>query len=474
MTASPTPARWSELAHPAVAARAGLVLLGIWLNAADSLVTVTIMPSVARDLGGFAWFGWAVAVYLLGSILAAASAGQLSERLGLKPAMVAAALAYAVGCALSGAAPHIGLFLVGRLIQGLGAGWIVGFCYVAIGVMFPERLWARMFGAGAAVWGVASFLGPLVGGAFAQSGHWRGAFWLFSAQGALFALAAPLLLRGLSPPEADGRRPLAWRTLCVLTAAIGAIAAADIARGAAEALSLLTLGLALLLLGAVVNAWPGEALLPRDAARPSTVAGAGYAMIFSFSAAAAVYSVYGAAILQTAYHLSPLAAGFAIASEAAGWTLTALAVSSQPERRHGALIVAGGVAIVAGVASLALLAGRAGVWSLVFGGAVMGAGFGLAWSVSARRILTALPPRDLALGAAATPTLQMLGGAVGAAAAGAVANLLGLAHHFTASRALAQAPWLFGAFVPVAGLGLMAAVRLAAPVRPPPLPPPPR
>jgi MFS family permease len=69
------------LVSPTLAPRAALVVLGVWLNAADAMVTATIMPSVARDLGGAAYYGWAVAFYLTGSILAGASTGQLSHRL---------------------------------------------------------------------------------------------------------------------------------------------------------------------------------------------------------------------------------------------------------------------------------------------------------------------------------------------------------------------------------------------------------
>ena len=97
---------------------------------------------------------------------------------------------------------------------------------------------------------------------------------------------------------------------------------------------------------------------------------------------------------------------------------------------------------------------------MVAGAAIMGAGFGLAWSLVNSRILSALPLEERALGAAATPTTQMIGGALGAAAAGAIANLLGLAHAFTPAHAALTAPWLFAAFVPVAGLGWLAAWRL--------------
>jgi MFS family permease len=435
-------------------------MLGVWLNAADALVTATIMPSVARDLGGAAYYGWAVAFYLTGSILAGASTGQLSRRLGLRPAMILAALAYAAGCVLGAASPTILAFLLGRILQGVGAGWLVGFCYVAIGMVFPQGLWPRMFGATAGGWGVASILGPLIGGLFAAAGHWRGAFWMFAAQGGLFALACLALLPGRRAEEADVR-PLAWRTLGILSAAIVAVAAADVVGGVAAPLALLAVGVALLVLAARVNARPGERLLPPEAARPATVAGAGYAMILAMEIATVVDTVYEAAILQSVYGVSPLTAGYAVAVIAVGWTGAAFVVSGQPERRHGAFIIAGGATILAGCVFLAATIARAPLGWIVAAGAVIGVGFGLSWSLVTGRILRALPEADRAIGSAAVPTTQLIGGAVGAAAAGAVANLLGLAQAFTPAHAQAVSPWLFGVFVPVAGLGLAAAVRLA-------------
>lgn len=435
-------------------------MLGVWLNAADALVTATIMPSVAHDLGGAAYYGWAVAFYLTGSILAGASTGQLSHRLGLRPAMIIAALAYAAGCVLSAASPTIELFLLGRILQGVGAGWLVGFCYVAIGMVFPEALWARMFGATAGVWGVASILGPFIGGVFAAAGHWRGAFWMFAGQGALFAVACLALLPARRTDNSQ-IRPLAWRTLTALAAAILVIAAADVIGGVAAPGALLIVGIALLALAAWVNTMPGERLLPPEAANPATTAGAGYAMIFAMEVATIVVNVYEAAILQSVYRVSPLIAGYAVSVMAVGWTAAAFLVSNQPERRHGSFIIAGGTVILFGCALMALAIARWPLGWIVAAGAIIGVGFGLSWSLATGRILRALSDDDRAIGSAAVPTTQLIGGAVGAAAAGAVANLLGLAQAFTPAHAQAAAPWLFGVFVPVAGLGLWAAVRLA-------------
>jgi MFS family permease len=452
--------RWRDLLSPVLAPRAALVVLGVWLNAADALVTATIMPSVARDLGGAAYFGWAIAFYLTGSILAGASTGQLSHRLGLRPAMILAAIAYAAGCALSAASADIHVFLLGRALQGVGAGWLSGFCYVAIGMVFPERLWARMFGATAGVWGVASILGPLIGGLFAAAGHWRGAFWMFAAQGVVFALACLALLPAGRADDADVR-PLAWRTLGVLAAAILLIAAADIVGGWVAPAALLALGVALLAAAGWVNGWPTERLLPPQATWPTTVAGAGYAMIFAMEVATVVMNVYEAAILQSVYGVSPLVAGYVVSVIAVGWTAAAFVASGQPERRHGAFIVTGAVVILLASAMMAAVIGRSPIGWVIAAGAIQGVGFGLSWSLATERILKALPEADRAIGSAAVPTTQLIGGAVGAAAAGAAANLLGLARDFTPAHAQAQSSWLFAAFLPAAGLGVLAAVRLA-------------
>ena len=72
-----------------------LICLGVWLNAVDSLVTATIMPSVGRSLGGYVYFGWATSGYLTGSVLAGASSGVLALRCGRRSATTAAALLYA-------------------------------------------------------------------------------------------------------------------------------------------------------------------------------------------------------------------------------------------------------------------------------------------------------------------------------------------------------------------------------------------
>ncbi|MBV8593667.1 MAG: MFS transporter, partial [Caulobacteraceae bacterium] len=221
-------------------------------------------------------------------------------------------------------------------------------------------------------------------------------------------------------------------------------------------------GLGVLILAVRVNARPDQRLLPLQATRPGAPAGAGYALIFTAEIATIVINVYEAAILQTVYRVNPLVAGYVVCSMAVGWTLAAFAVSGQPERRHGRFIVAGAMIIALADCGLALLIGRAPLGVIAAAGAIMGAGFGLSWAFVTQRILSALPLADRASGSSAVPTTQLIGGAVGAAAAGATANLLGLTQVFTPERAEACAPWLFGAFAPFAFLSVWAAVRVSS------------
>ncbi len=363
---------------------------------------------------------------------------------------------------MSAAAPSIVVFQAGRILQGIGAGWIVGFCYVAIGVVFPQRLWPRMCGAAAGVWGAASLLGPLVGGLFAGAGFWRGAFWFFALQGLAFAIAAAFLLTGETVDDPRADRALPWRTLSLLVAAIVSIGAANLVHGRAAPIALLVAGLALLFLATRANGAIGERLVPAEATRIATRAGAGYAMILAMSAASSAFGVYGAAILQIQYRLSPLQAGYVMAVDALAWTVAAIGVSAQPEPRHGRLILLGASVIAAAVALMAPAIG-AGVAAVVCAAILLGAGFGLSWSLATARILASLPQADRAIGASAVPTTSLIGGALGAAAAGAIANLLGLAQGFTPQRAAAEGGWLFAAFIPLAALGWLAAARFTRP-----------
>jgi MFS family permease len=453
---------WSALLRGGLLPQFALLILGVWLNAADTLVTATVMPSVARQIGGYAYFGWATAVFLLGAITAGASSGVVGARIGLRAAMTGAGLIYAVGCAASALSPDIGLFLAARLAQGLGAGWIVGLVFVAVGSVFPPAQWARAMAATTSVWGAATLLGPLLGGLFAAAGPdgWRGVFWFFAVQGAVFSVAAWRLLPPRTPSK-ETQAALPWRQLLTLAIGVMAVASAGLIRSPPVALALTLGGLALLILTIRMDGAAPVAMLPRSTRHIGSPAGAGYLTIFLLEGATAGWGVYGAALVQALYGVNPLVGGYVVGCVAVGWTLAALPVAGLKPPWQGPLIRIGASCIGLGVLSLAVTTGRAPLAAVAASAALLGAGFGLSWSFMGRRILASLPDGERGLGAGAIPTVQMIGAAVGAAGASALGDLFGLAEGVTRDAAYHAAPYLFAVFLPMAALGWLAANRLA-------------
>ena len=451
-------AGWRDLMAPGLAARFAFLCLGIWLNAADALVTVTLTPTIAKEIGGFQYFGWSVAAFLLASIIAGAASGRVSMTLGLRPATALAGLAYALGCAISALAPDFLVFVAGRLIQGLGAGAVVALCYVAINALFPEKLWVRVYGAIAGVWGVATLLGPLIGALFAESGVWRDAFWFFGVQGLVFVVATFLLVKkAASAPEATTRVPVAQ--LVVLTLGVTLIAAAGVVGPVWLAAGLGLAGLASLALLLRIDAKAGGVLLPLSAGDLTRAAGAGYLMIFALEVATIAFTVYGPAFVQVIHGASPLLAGYVITAIAAGWTVVAMLVAGV-RNRDGLMIRLGATLVVAGTAWAAWAVPRGSLASIVVAMIVMGSGFGLSWAFVAKRIVASLPAGEQALGSSAVPTAQLIGGAFGAAASSALAGALGFADGVDPDVGPANGVWLFAAFLPVSLAGWLAAWRL--------------
>ena len=452
---------WSVLLRGGLLPQFALLILGVWLNAADTLVTVTVMPSVAREIGGYAYFGWATAVFLLGAITAGASSGVVGARIGLRGAMAGAGLAYALGCAMSALSPHIGLFLLARLAQGLGAGWIVGLVFVAVGSMFPANQWSRAMGATTSVWGVAILLGPALGGLFASLGPhgWRGVFWVFTLQGVAFSAAAAKLLPRNKPKDVTGALP--WRQLLMLATGVLAVASAGLIPNPTATVGLAIAGLALLILMIRVDADASVSMLPRRTRDLRSAAGAGYLTIFLLEGGTAGWGVYGAAMIQSIYGVNPLIAGYAVGGVAVGWTCSALAVANLHARWHSLFIRLGASGVLLGLVGIALTLGRAPLLGVAACAAIIGAGFGLCWSFMGTRILDGLPEEERGIGAGAIPTVQMIGAAVGAAGASALGDVLGLAEGMSRSSALRAAPILFAAFIPLSAAAWISAQRLA-------------
>src|SRR5579859_3234949 len=113
----------------------GLVLTTT-LIAVEALAVITIMPSVERDLGGLSLYGWVFSAFMLGSLLGTVAAGREADRAGPARPYAAGLALFAAGLVIGGAAPSMPVLVIGRLLQGIGAGAVPAVAYVAIGEIY--------------------------------------------------------------------------------------------------------------------------------------------------------------------------------------------------------------------------------------------------------------------------------------------------------------------------------------------------
>jgi len=453
-------AGWAELLLGPRAALAWILLLGVWLNAADALVTVALMPSVARSIGGYAYFAWAAGAFMLGGIVSCASGGHLAARLGLRRGLLLSAGLYGGGCVMSAAAPSVAIFLIGRLAQGVGAGWLLALVFVTISVAFPQRMAARLFAALAGVWGGATLLGPMVGGGFATLGLWRWAFWAFALQTLIFIAGVALAL----PKEARAEGPgtgAPWAQLGLVAVGVIGIAVAGVTSGWSAPASGLV-GLGLLAAAVVVDRGATVRILPKDGTDLGRAMGLSYAAILFYSMASTPHTIYSPILIQRIHGSNPLIAGYVVACEAVGWSAVAVCVGGVRPVWQDRLIRIGGVLAVGGLLAIGISLGWGPVWSTALAALPMGAGFGCSFAFITARAVDGTEGHERVLASAAVPTLQYIGASVGAAYAGVLANLVGLSRPFDAVTASRAALPLFLAFVPFMAFGAYAAWRLAA------------
>lgn len=454
--------QWRDLLAGGNLPRFLVIGFGVWLHAADALLVATVMPSAVAEIGGLAYISWAISLYEVASIVAMASTGLLAARLGLRSAMVSAALVYALGCLASALAPDMAVMLIGRALQGLGGGALVALSYVAVAQLFPERLMPRLFALVSTIWGVSALCGPLIGGLFASAGLWRGAFWAFAAQALLLALAALLMLataRGRAAAGEGGRLP--YRRLAALTAAVLAIAEAG-ARASLLSSGLLGIG-GLLLLGLffMLDGKAGERLLPRRPLDLGGATGAGLIAVFALAASTISFTTYGPLLMGLLHGADPLLGGYMVALESASWSVAAVLFAGAGPAAEPRLIRLGALAIVVGLVGFGLTMPHGPLLTLTPWAVLQGAGFGMSWAFVIRRVVTGAAREDRERASSALPTVQLLGYAIGSALSGLVANALGFADGAALSEARVVGFWIFAAFLPLVLVGLFAAWRLA-------------
>ena len=456
MSATTAADGWRALLGPKYLGTSTLLAGGVALYATNEFLTVSLLPSAIADIGGERLYAWVTTLYLVGSVVAAATVNATLQRVGPRAAFLLGLAVFGIGSVVCAVAPSMETLLVGRTLQGAAGGLLAGLGYALINAMLPRSLWTRASALVSAMWGVATVLGPTAGGLFAQFGLWR---WAFGAMAILTAAMAVLVPLALPAGRVDANAPApripVWSLLLLGVAAL-TISVAQVPTNMAVTAGLLAASLALVAGFVMVDRRSSVKVLP-----PSTFGVGPLKWIYltlCVLMASAMVDMYVPLFGQRFAHLVPVMAGFLGAALAVGWAVSeVLSASVKSGRVIGRVVVTAPLIIGLGLILTAVTqvdnapVGFVVAWAV--GLTVTGIGIGAAWPhLSAWAMHYVDDEREGPAAAAAINIIEVIAGAFGAGLAGVVVNS-------APGGEVAAARWLFAVFAALGVAGMFVAYR---------------
>jgi MFS family permease len=350
----------------------GLLLLTLVI-AFEAMGVGTAMPAVIADLGAVSAYAWPIATFLAASVLGTVLGGRFSDAHGPRLPLLVTPVLFGVGLVVAGTATTLGQLLVGRVLQGTGAGAQMIAAMVTIAAVYPEHSRPAVFGLMSGAWVLPTLVGPPLAGFVTDRLSWH---WVFLGLVPVVAVAFALVVPAARRLGAPDDPPTPRRGL--VPAAAGAAAGVTAVSWAAQRPDALGAAVAA---GALVVLVPSlRRLLPAGTFRarrgvPAVVAARGLIAGVFFTV-----NSYVPLMLTATHGWSLTAAGTPLVTASLAWTATSAWQGRHPDLPRATLLRAGFGLLAAGAAGMALVAPAWGLpWlafpAWTFAGAGMGVGF---------------------------------------------------------------------------------------------------
>ncbi len=417
------------------------VLLGILLSALDQTIVSPAMPRIIGDLNGFEAYSWVFTVYLLTSTITVPIFGKLSDMYGRKWFYIGGILVFLLGSVLSGLSADMTQLVTFRGLQGIGAGIMMATAFAIIADLIPPAERGKWQGAFGAVFGLASVIGPTVGGFLTDNLNWRWVFYVNLPVGAI-ALTALLFLFPNDRKTHHARRSIDWLGAGTLVAGLTPLLLAlslagtntkvdlpgvglitDWGWGSPGVITLLAASVAFLVAFVFVQSRAKEPIIPLDLFKHNIFT---VSMITVFLTGVGMFGslLYIPLFIQAIQGDSATNSGNSVTPMTLAIVLSSI-VTGQIISRTGKYRIIGivGMVMVTGGAVL-LYSMNMDTDRLVTIGymVVMGFGLGIAFPLYTLVVQNAFPIQRVGVVTAAVTFFRSIGGTLGAAVLGSVVN----------------------------------------------------
>jgi EmrB/QacA subfamily drug resistance transporter len=427
---------------PAVKARdqsirtvfAALILV-LLLAALDQTIVSTALPTIVGELGGVTHLSWVVTAYLLASTIVSPLYGKFGDVHGRKIILQVAVVTFLIGSALCGLAQTMLQLILFRGLQGLGGGGLIVTTIAIIGDLVPPRERGRYQGVLGGVFGIATIIGPLLGGFFVDHLSWR---WIFYINLPTGALALAVIAAVLRSPTTRRQHVIDYLGVMLLSVALTAIILFTSLGGTTlpwashVILGLIALGFISTIAFIAAEARAPEPILPLGLFRNGTFAiASAVGLIVGLSLFGSI--TYLPIYLQVVKGESPTASGLQLMPMMLGMLVTSIASGRiiSAWGRYKPFPIAGTAIMTIGLVMLSRLSAEHAVWQTSIDALVLGLGLGMVMQVLVLAAQNSVDFEHLGVATSGTTLFRSLGGALGVAIFGAIfAN--GLRAHLVA------------------------------------------
>jgi len=410
------------MSPPAIPAHRRLLLilatlLALFLAALDTLIMSAVMPTIVAELGGLHLYSWVFSIYLLSRAVALPVFGKLADLFPNRTLYLVSILIFLVGSVMAGMADSMIALTVFRAVQGIGAGGNFALVYIVLADISEPENRGRMMSYASFVWGLASVLGPSLGGFVVSWVSWRWIFYinvpigLLSLAGIWFFLVETREKHAVITIDYAGILTLMTAILSLLTAFL--MGGREYGWTSPPILGLLTL---FLLAGVgfyLAEQRSREPILCFDFFRQRGFS-TGNGLVFFSSVSIFSLSAFCPLFIQGALGQSPVQLGIVMMFLSFGWSAGALFCGRKSTPwGEKPFALGGGIILLAGCLLAVRFSEATGLWVCALAMGLAGVGMGFTSIATLLIVQNSVAPKDLGVATSSHQFTRTLGGTVG-------------------------------------------------------------